>query len=101
MKKEDLLKYCRYYKGEKSPPKEIKSTFWNYEKKWIELSDEDNIHLDEMITIYVSKGLGRFEHDDNVPLTLKALLFNRYSHWNVNPNVNEFKQWYKTEYIKK
>ena len=38
-----------------------------------------------------------FEQMDNTPVTLKALLFNRYSHW-MGCNTDGFKKWYKKEY---
>lgn len=100
MTKNDLLKHCRYYKGEETPPEEIKATFWNYEKKWIELLMEDDISVDEMVVIYVNRGLGKFAQEDDTPLTLKALLFNRYLHWNTQCSTEDFKQWYEKEYLK-
>lgn len=94
----DLLKFCRYYKGEASMPKDTKASFWEYEKKWVEFMINDNPLLNRMISVYISNGLSDFEPMDNTPLTLKSLLFNRYSHW-LMEDVDGFKKWYKTEYI--
>ncbi len=37
MKKSDLLKYCRYYKGEDNSPfeEQNKSMLWFYERSWV------------------------------------------------------------------
>lgn len=98
MDKKDLLKFCRYYKGEASIPKDTKASFWEYEKKWVELMTDDNPLLDGMISVYISNGLRDFEQMDNTPITLKSLLFNRYSHW-LREDAAGFKKWYKAEYI--
>jgi hypothetical protein len=98
MDRKDLLKFCRYYKGEASMAKDTKAFLWEYEKKWVELMINDNPLLDGMISVYISNGLRDFEQMDNTPLTLKALLFNRYSHW-LKEDADGFRRWYKTEYI--
>lgn len=78
--------------------KDTKAFLWEYEKKWVELMINDNPLLDGMISVYISNGLRDFEQMDNTPLTLKALLFNRYSHW-LKEDADGFRRWYKTEYI--
>ena len=38
--------------------------------------------------------------DDGVPISIKALLWNRYMHWGGNPNdLYGFRGWYKREYL--
>lgn len=80
MKKEDLLKYCRYYKGEDNSPFDDPnlSSLWYYEQTWVE-DISSNRYLDILIDEYVRSGLGLFAQFDNIPVTLKALLFNRYA----------------------
>ena len=98
MEKKEYLPFCLYYKGEKECPKDVKASFWEYEKKWIELSVKKDDSLGNMLNDYIAYGLSEFEQMDNTPITLKALLFNRYSHWQ-NCDIDGFKKWYNTEYI--
>lgn len=97
---EDLLRYCRYYTGENECPSYKNALFWDYEKRWIELMIENNMLLNEMISVYISNSLKDFERTDNTPISLKSLLFNRYSHW-LREDADGFKKWYKSEYINK
>lgn len=98
MEKKDFLPFCRYYKGEKECPKGMAMSFWNYERAWVDLSvDKEDNALGNMLDEYIAYGLGEFEQMDNTPVTLKALLFNRYSHW-MGCNTDGFKKWYKKEY---
>ena len=50
---------------------------------------------------YVQYGLREFSADDGVPITLKAMLFNRYHSSNgFYPNIAEmFKAWYERFYL--
>lgn len=108
--KEDLIPFCRYYKGEKECPyKEGDRTFlWDWEKKWIEFTlsaykDNDSEVLGTMINEYLACGLRTFNDDDGVPATLKALLFNRYLHQTSYPmkeGAEPFKKYYNDIYKK-
>lgn len=102
----ELLKYCRYYKGETEAPPEIneegKANFWYYEQLWVEreeFRDENNYNTQE----YINFGLADFNKDDGTPLTLKAILFNRHCHWNggygIENDIKTFKEWYKSYYL--
>ena len=101
---EDLIKYCRYYKGEEFCPEDISKdeneSLWYYEQLWVkrdELRDEKGYNT----TGYIDYGLKDFNADDGVPITLKALLFNRYCHWSggYGNDVEGFKKWYKKYYL--
>ena len=102
-RREDLIPFCRYYKGEKECPKDTNENFWEYEKKWVELSENPKEGSDNFNTVsnwiddYLRAGLGSFDRNDGVPVTLKALLFNRYTHW-MQTN-DGFENWYKNTYI--
>ena len=103
-KKEELLKYCRYYHGEKEPPNSFnqdEQTFWNYERAWIEFSTskdkETSQFVSDMLSDYVDNGLAQFCVTDNTPVTLKALLFNRYRHW-MSEDIEAFKKFYQETY---
>ena len=80
MGKEELLKFCRYYKGENDCPFDDSnmSAIWFYERAWVE-DIFYNRYDDKLIDEYVCVGLGLFSQFDKVPVTLKALLFNRYA----------------------
>lgn len=101
--KKDLLPFCRYYKGEKERPKDA-PLWWGYEEKWVELSEnpqEGSINfnmLGEYIDNYLRAGLRTFEQMDNTPATLKALLFDRHTHF--GGDAESFKTWYENEYKK-
>lgn len=96
MKKKDietrLLQYCRHYRGGDT---EDRLAF--YEKRWIELtvkSTEVHNELSKMIDEYIRYGLKDFQADDNTPVSLKALLFNRFD----RPDAQEFEEWYLKNY---
>lgn len=101
---EDLLNLCKYYKGEDECPVELSrkgyATIWRYEKIWVEnpaFRNELDVKTNTNFYEYKQAGLIDFNVDDGVPVTLKALLFNRYRYWSGEyENVPEgFKQWYK------
>lgn len=111
MKKDDLLQFCHYYKGERENPYEgkdqNKAMLWMYERAWVhdtmavvehgEAGDYAGSLLDE----YVAVGLSDFENADGVPITLKSLLFNRYAQGNMSSLadcVEPFKKFYKQYY---
>lgn len=100
----ELIQQCRYYKGENECPKSIEekgmATIWFYEQIWVEreeLRDENGYNA----LGYFSDGLKDFNRNDGTPMTLKALLFNRYSHWSGGyENLAEgFKKWHERNYI--
>ena len=106
MPNEEIIKCCRYYKGEKENPFEGKgielqnaAMFWFYEMWWSERinSPEDIDPFKQEIEDYKWHGLEGFSANDGVPISLKAILFNRYSHWIQGP-VEDFKSFYLKQY---
>lgn len=98
MEKKDLLKFCRYYKGEDDEcPRNTKYSFWAYEKKWVELTCQKDDFLGHMLDEYIAYGLSGFEKSDDTPITLKSVLFNRFSHWH-GCDTEGFKDYYRDEY---
>ena len=125
--REELIKQCRYYKGESDspfekellkhevnkdhlPPPECMRTeyeglspeevdklrdshwFWTYERYWVKLHHDqgDTIkELDEEGRVLLQEGIIA---KDNTPLSLKAMLFNRYAH--SGGSHEEFKSFY-------
>lgn len=77
---EELLKFCRYYKGEEDCPfnDQDKAMLWFYERSWV-LDIENDRFENSLISDYIYVGLSDFATNDSTPLTLKALLFNRFS----------------------
>lgn len=102
MKEKELLKFCRYYNGEEDSPfeEQNKSMLWFYERVWVfeMLNNSDN--LLGCIDKYIRLGLGLFEQFDDIPLSLKALLFNRYAKGSQSlaDAVEPFKDFYKKFY---
>ena len=100
---QELLQFCRYYKGEDKSPK-AHSGLWEYEKAWLELngSQEGKELLADYIDEYSRAGLSQFEAQDDTPASLKALLFYRFcygSSGSMIENVEPFKWWYTEIYI--
>ena len=106
MDKKSLLSVCRYYKDEKENPfkNNNQATFWEYEKKWIEFNHTNKDILISAVQEYINAGLADFEAEDNTPLSLKAFLFDRYSHWlggyGLFVDAEKFKPFYMKKYKK-
>ncbi len=95
-----LFDYCRYYKGEKTCPfDDTRASLWDYERAWCEMQAKKDATINEMVRDYNLYGLSDFEPYDDVPLPLKAFLFNRYSSWN-GTDIAAFKEWYNEIYKK-
>jgi hypothetical protein len=84
-KKQELMEFCsfcRLYKGEKENPykgEQNKACLWSYERAWLlEFAKPHSPLLMSYFSEYISVGLTYFSTHDGVPITLKALLFNRY-----------------------
>ena len=105
MERNDLLHHCRYYKGEKENPhpEGNEALFWDYERIWVDAMMKDSDLLPEYIEEYIGIGLRNFEKADDTPTSLKALLFNRFCHWNSGSMIDclePFKEFYLKDYIK-
>lgn len=99
-KRDKLLTSCRYYKGEKENPykDDNKALFWEYEKKWLEMFLDESDTLVAYRDEYEKDGLLDFESKDDVPTTLKAMLYNRFLYW-LEGSMTEFKKFYKEQYL--
>lgn len=110
MDEKELIQICRFYKGENENPFEGKNidnhnaaALWFYERHWVKwiLSNPENRHqLGIYVDDYNRCGLEDFEKDDGTPLSLKALLFNRFAKGSQSEAdaVEDFKEFYKNEY---
>lgn len=99
-KRDELLTSCRYYKGEKENPYKDgnKALFWEYEKKWLDMFLDESQTLIKYRDEYVKDGLLDFESKDNVPTTLKSILYNRFLYWSEG-SPDEFRKFYKEQYL--
>lgn len=101
-----LIKYCRYYRGENKNPfsgiTQNKAMFWDYERYWVIESKRGNTFSEEL-TNYLNNDLDNFNFNDGAPVTLKAVLFNRYAQtsYSLRDAVEPFKEFYKKEYLSK
>ena len=102
--REKLMEFCRLYKGEKENPykgEQNKACLWSYERAWLlEFANPQSRLLMSYLSQYTAVGLTCFSTDDNVPITLKALLFNRYArtHYSDYEAAESFKRFYNKYY---
>ena len=79
----ELLKLCLYYKDEKEcpyPKNDARQNFWFYEKAWVHME----LNASNLIERYQKRYIENIFYEktkDNVPIRLKALLYNRYCHF--------------------
>ena len=103
MKREDAIKLCRYYHGEKEcklkDPNE--QMFWLCERTWVENITRDDVSFfEQYLSDYLQAGLTDFEKFDDTPIVLKALIFNRHCKYSERIDINGFKQLYTKHYCK-
>lgn len=105
MNVQDLIKQCRYYNGEKECPESIANTehgqLWLYERVWVDFSSNQTEIIDNYVEEYKAfPELATIGTEDETPLSLKALLFDRYAEgsWSKKSAVEGFKLWYNEFY---
>lgn len=102
----NLLRYCHYYKGGETCQNQDPNAqmCWACEKYWVMQSNMaykgENTSLGDLLDDYIRAGLRQFEEYDNVPATLKAVLFNRYCQNNDRIDIPGFKKFYLEYYHK-
>lgn len=95
-----FLPYCRYYDGVDVENASDK-LYAEYEQVWVRSQIADCDFIRGLIDEYVAYGQEFFNMGDGVPISLKALLWNRYNHWGGIPTDREsFRNWYRKEYLK-
>lgn len=103
MNREELIRLCRYYHGEKENPYaavagDNKPMLWYCERSWvndmIKSRDGDTEVLEEYLNGYISAGLLDFRRDDGVPVKLKSYLFSVYMKGESVRNTEPFKAFY-------
>lgn len=102
MEKQDLLQFCKYYKGEENSPFQgTEGVLWGVEKTWVAFSlntEKGFDYLSKCLNEYLSCGLRDFEQFDDIPVSLKAVLFNRFEQWDEG---GDFKEFYRKYYTRK
>lgn len=106
MDKKAFQPFCRFYKGGTECPynEGNKQMFWLCEKWWAEqtfpATDAGCQLISPILKEYTDAGLSNFEMYDGVPITLKAVLFNRFCKYNERIDVEGFRALYLDIYIK-
>ena len=101
-----LLSQCRYYNGESEPPRSLPegcALMWDYEWHWVQRSLKNDPTMEQFQTMIEEFHLENKEGDDT-PLTMKALLLNRYLHWcgayaPIEEALRHFEKWYMDHYL--
>ena len=101
-----LLSQCRYYNGESEPPRSLPegcALMWDYEWHWVQRSLKNDPTMEQFQTMIEEFHLEN-KDGDKTPLTLKALLLNRYLHWcgayaSIEETLKHFEKWYESHYL--
>lgn len=94
--REGLIKLCRYYDGSSTP--KGNSVLWGYEQLWVQLCLNEDRALDEYVS-ELYRYLPDWFNNDNAPLSLKALLLNRYLHFGSVFDKGDFTKWFYDIYM--
>lgn len=107
MSNNNFLRFCRYYRGEPKNPYEGKDTneaaFWDYERFWVLEASKREPDFSEVLDNYLTWGLNDFSFNDGVPMTFKAMLFDRYAKtaFSMREAAEHFKEFYVREYLQR
>lgn len=98
MKKDELIKLCKYYKGEDNNPfKDDKQTAWSIENNWVkEVSGDKPSALLAEYCLTFQRIYPQWANDKVIPMSLKALLHDRYTHFGGSDDG--FIKWIKKYY---
>ena len=104
-KDKKLIEDCVFYKGEEECPEQVAALIggkqiWFYEKRWVEMSLQGE-SFDREIEEYNAYGMSDFSVDDGIPVSLKALLYNRYYYMSgtLERGGSAFREWYNNYYL--
>lgn len=89
------LEHCFYF-GKNVPRDCGADVGHNYEECWVRFHFNDDIYIYNNTIEYISHGLGDFHADDGVPISMKAILFNRFCHWGYAETPDTFRKWYES-----
>lgn len=89
------MKHCFYYG--KSVPEDCGAQVGHmYERCWVRFHfDSEEYLLNETLN-YIRDGLGDFCANDGVPISMKAIFYNRFQHWGWCETPDTFRRWYES-----
>lgn len=88
------LKHCFYYG--KNVPEDCGAHMGHmYEESWFGFHFERDDFLISATLNYIRDGLGDFCANDGVPISMKAILYNRFCYWGWGETPNTFRSWYE------
>lgn len=94
------LEHCFYY-GKNVPEGYGAHVGHMYEEYWVQFhfdehSRDENSYLMNETIGYIKEGLGDFCENDGVPISMKAILYNRFCHWGYAETPDTFRRWYES-----
>jgi len=89
------LAHCFYY-GKNVPEDCGAHVGHMYEENWVRFHFDDSDYLLNETLFYIKEGLGDFHADDGVPISMKAILYNRFCHWGWAETPDTFRRWYES-----
>ena len=106
-KDKELIEHCLFYNGEDECPNEVEAMIggkqiWFYEKRWVEMTLQGE-SFEQEIEEYNAYGMSDFSVDDGIPISLKALLYNRFYYMSgtLERGGKAFREWYSNYYLSK
>ena len=89
------LAHCFYY-GKNVPEDCGAHVGHMYEENWVRFHFDDSDYLLNETLFYIKEGLADFHADDGVPISMKAILYNRFCHWGWAETPDTFRRWYES-----
>ena len=89
------MAHCFYY-GKNVPEDCGAHVGHMYEEYWVRFHFDEPAYLMDETLYYVREGLGDFCTDDGVPISMKAILYNRFCHWGWGETPDTFRRWYES-----
>lgn len=95
------MSYFKYYKGQKQCPYDTddqRYTAWKIECVISSSMEDPAFDTLDALDEYMAAGLTDFKKQDNMPLFIKALVFNRFCEYNGRVDIAGFKKFYEQMY---
>lgn len=89
------LERCFYY-GKNIPEDYGTEAGHKYEECWVRFHFNEDDYLKNETMSYIKEGLGDFCAEDGVPISMKAILYNRFCHWGWCETPDTFRFWYES-----
>lgn len=89
------IDHCFYY-GKNIPTDCGAVVGHKYEECWVRSHFNEDDYLMNETMGYIKEGLGDFCAEDGVPISMKAILYNRFCHWGWGETPDTFRSWYES-----